>query len=121
MARKPDPGSPFGGVDAYSLEDVGAIQALYAGTANAGQQSRALKYVIETLAGTYDQSFRPDSERASAFAEGRRFVGLQLVKLVRLNAQLLREKHGRANTRDPSRDPNTELNSAGSSEHAGKG
>lgn len=62
--------------------DTMAIKALFAGNASEGQQKRALKWIIEQACGTYDLSFRPgaDGERETAFAEGKRHVGLQLVK-----------------------------------------
>jgi hypothetical protein len=62
--------------------DTMAIKALATGTANEGQQRRALKWIIEAACGTYDLSFRPgpDGERETAFAEGKRHIGLQLVK-----------------------------------------
>ena len=68
----------------YEPADHGAIKALAAGVANEGQQKRALKWIIETVCATYDQSYRPDSERETVFAEGRRYVGLTLVKAVHL-------------------------------------
>ena len=105
MARKLAPGSPFSGVDSYDLKVVGSIQAIY----RTPKGKRALEHIVNVLAGTYDQSYRPGSERDTAFAEGRRFVGLQLVKLIKLNMQLLKDKHGnRDSNRDPDRDPASE-------------
>ena len=71
----------------YELADVSAWKALQQGVASPEQQQRALRWLI-AAAGTYDLSFRPgeDGSRASTFAEGKRFVGLQVVKL--LNADL---------------------------------
>lgn len=71
----------------WEKADAYAFQALARGDCPPHLQQRALKFVIEQLAGTYDQSFRPESERATAFAEGRRFVGLQLVKLLKVNLE----------------------------------
>jgi len=68
----------------YDDSVTGALKALQSGTANAAQQQRALKWVIEALCGTYDLSFRPDCERATSFAEGKRFVGMQIVKQLKL-------------------------------------
>jgi hypothetical protein len=70
----------------YDEADTYAIKALAAGVANEGQQKRALKWIIESLCGTYDLSFRPgpEGDRDTAFAEGRRSVGLQLVKQINL-------------------------------------
>ena len=70
----------------YEEADVYAIKALAAGVANEGQQQRALGWIVNTLCGTYDLSFRDgdNADRNTAFAEGKRFVGLQLVKLTKL-------------------------------------
>lgn len=78
---------------AYELGDVQAFQALERGAATEGQQKRALAWIIQQAAGTYDQSYRPGGEegrRDSDFAEGRRFVGNQIVKLLRLNLGAMR-------------------------------
>ena len=68
-------------------EDVAyAIRALYEGTANDGQQILAMQW-IEYIAGVGDfenMSFHPgglDGDRATAFAEGKRHVGLQIRKM----------------------------------------
>ncbi len=90
MAKKPPPGAAWA-PPVYDNTDIAAIQALSLGEAASHQQIRALKWIVEQVAGTYDQSYRPDSERDSAFAEGRRFVGLQLVKATKLNLQKLRK------------------------------
>lgn len=78
----------------YEIEDAGAIQALLRGEAQSHQQQRALAYIIESLCGTYDMSFRPGSERDTCFAEGKRFVGNQLVKLSKINLNALQKKSG---------------------------
>jgi hypothetical protein len=71
--------------------DVAAIQALVRGDASPEQQRRAVDYIIKDIAGTYDLSYRPDSERDSTFAEGKRFVGLQIVKAINLNLAAIRQ------------------------------
>lgn len=71
----------------YEEADVVAIQALARGTANLEQQRRALTWIIERAAGTYEMSYRPggeDGARDTVFAEGRRFVGNQVVKMTKL-------------------------------------
>ena len=68
----------------YDESVTGSLKALHAGVANAGQQQRALKWIIEALCGTYDLSYRPESDRDSSFAEGKRFVGMQIVKQLKL-------------------------------------
>lgn len=71
--------------------DVAAIQALVRGDATADQQRRAVDYIINDIAGTYDMSYRPDSERDSVFAEGKRFVGLQIVTKLKINLAAIRQ------------------------------
>lgn len=88
--EKPDIG-PWNPVD-YEPADASAIQALLAGEASPEQQRRALKWIIEAASGLYDQSFYPGGEegrRNTDFAEGRRFVGNQVVKMTRLNVSEL--------------------------------
>jgi len=77
----------------WELADASALQALLRGDANKDQQTRALRWVIESAAGAYDMSYRPgESSRDTDFAEGRRFVGLQIVKLIKMNLSELRRK-----------------------------
>jgi hypothetical protein len=64
--------------------DVYAVKALAAGNASEGQQKRALDLIINRLCSTYDLSYRPASDRDTVFAEGKRFVGLQLVKMLKI-------------------------------------
>ena len=74
----------------YEPADVSAIKGLFAGTASPEQQQRALKWIIESACATYELSFRPTSDRDTAFAEGRRFVGLQLVKALHLDLEVIK-------------------------------
>lgn len=71
----------------YEAKHIAAFQALAQGNANEHQQMLALEWVIEA-AGTYDMSFRSgvDGDRQTTFAEGKRSLGLQVVKLLKLNA-----------------------------------
>lgn len=93
MAQQPSPrrraeGLPAARVcapAAWELADASALQALAFGEASPDQQRRALKFLIERVSCAYDLSYRPESERDTAFAEGRRFVGLQIIKLLNLN------------------------------------
>ena len=72
------------------IPGASAIQAVAEGKADEEQQKRAIKAIVEGLCQTYELSYSPDSERDSAFAEGKRFVGLQLAKLLRLNLNALK-------------------------------
>jgi len=64
---------------------IAAIKALAEGKARPDQQINALNFILDDLARTYDLSFRPDEaggDRDTAFAEGRRFVGLQIRRII---------------------------------------
>lgn len=76
--------------------DAAAIQALQRGDASADQQRRALTFIVTTLAASYDCSFRTgdDGDRVTAFAEGKRWVGLQIVKLCNVSLAALRKQPG---------------------------
>ena len=79
----------------WELADASAIQALARGDASKDQQQRVLQWVIERAAGTYDMSYRPQSSRDTDFAEGRRWVGLQIVTLLKADlSKLRREENG---------------------------
>lgn len=68
--------------------DAAALQALYRGDATAQQQQRALKWIIESAAATYDLPFRPggtDGSRETDFACGRMFVGQAVRVLLKVN------------------------------------
>ena len=67
---------------------VYAVRALYEGTALPHQQKvvwEYVQYLAKSGDGHQDLSFRPgpDGPRATDFAEGKRFVGLQLRKMLR--------------------------------------
>lgn len=86
----------------YELADASAVQALAVGQADAEQQRRALAWIVE-CSGTYDMSYRPGpgGERDTAFAEGKRSVGLQIVKLSKLNVGALRRSEPRGDPVEP--------------------
>ena len=65
--------------------DASALQALVRGDCPVHLQQRAMNFIVHKLCGTYDLSYRsgPDGERDTAFAEGKRWVGLQIVKLLK--------------------------------------
>jgi hypothetical protein len=67
--------------------DVYALQALARGEANASQQKRCLELIGDKLCQTERMSFYPgadDGRRASDFAEGRRWVGIQMARILRM-------------------------------------
>lgn len=70
--------------------DVGAIKACIAGEARPDQQQRAMSWIINKAAMTYDQSFAgPGQSDVMAFIEGRRSVGNQIVKLSKIDLAAL--------------------------------
>lgn len=74
------------------LADAAAIQALNRGDASPDQQKRALFWIINGASRTYETSYRADSERNTCFAEGRRFVGNQVVGAVHADLQAFKVK-----------------------------
>lgn len=76
----------------WEPEDAYAVQAVMDGRASEDQQRRAMQFIVNQVCGTYDLSYRPTSDRDTTFAEGKRFVGLTLVKFSRLNIARLRGK-----------------------------
>lgn len=69
-----------------------AVQAVYAGEADASQQRMALEWIIHSAAQTYDEPYRSDAdggERETSFALGRAYVGRQIVKLVNMPGEIM--------------------------------
>jgi hypothetical protein len=84
----------------FEIADASAVQAMCRGEATAEQQLRVLDLVISKLGGNYDLSFRPGGRggaRETDFAEGKRFVALQLVTMTKVNIGEL-EKRERLKT-----------------------
>ncbi len=75
----------------WDVPVVAAVQALSRGEATPEQQKGALNFIINQAAATYGQSYQETGDRDTTFAEGRRFVGLQLVKLLHLSTNALRK------------------------------
>jgi len=70
----------------YDKDVIMAIRAVASGKANEGQQKTAFDWIINHASGYYDLSYRPDGmggARATDFHEGKRFVGAQIVKMLR--------------------------------------
>lgn len=67
----------------YDKTVLMAIRAVIAGKANEGQQQAAMDWIINQASNYYDLSYRKGDATATAFHEGRRFVGAQIVKMTR--------------------------------------
>jgi hypothetical protein len=69
----------------YDEPTIYAVRAFFAGKANEGQQALVrdwLMYVTGATEEFADLSYRPRDQDATNFAEGKRFVGIQLRKLL---------------------------------------
>lgn len=76
----------------WQVADILAVQACVAGTATAAQQQRAIAWIVYAASAVDDVEYRPDA-RDHAFASGRRFVGLQIRKLMALRASAFSKNH----------------------------
>lgn len=75
----------------YDIPTVAAVQALAAGAATPDQQRAVLNWLVNQAAATYGQSFQEAGDRETCFAEGRRYVGNQIVKLTKISINALRK------------------------------
>jgi hypothetical protein len=83
--KSSQPSTPWQ-LPAIDNADIFALQAVVKGKANEGQH-----YIIRALCGTDLMSFWPggdDGRRASDFAEGKRWVGIQLRRIERLRPDM---------------------------------
>jgi hypothetical protein len=90
-ALKRDPKTPkcFDFISPITEFEIFAIRDLAAGTATEHQQKLALKCIMNTISGAYDQSFVPGHSDQTDFREGRAFVGKQLDRLIRADIDKL--------------------------------
>lgn len=70
----------------HSLADTVSLQALAQGTADRDQQLRALKWIMYNACGFNDIIYR-ETDRDTAFAEGKRFVAQQINVLLTTNTR----------------------------------
>ena len=68
-----------------NLPSAFAIRQVATGQATPDQQRLAITTIVEGIARYYDLSYRPGDHAATDFAEGKRYVGSQLVTLVNMN------------------------------------
>lgn len=86
----------------WELSDVTALQSLQRGDADTYQQKRALNWIIQKAAATYDFPYRPGSDdRDTNIALGRQFVGQQIVKLLNLIPSELPRSEPHADAPEP--------------------
>jgi len=101
MTRKTPPAPPKSVLASipYDKAELNAMYALSVSAATAEQQKRAWDWIIGALCRYLDISYRPSAEdpngRDSAFADGRRFVAAEMIKMTRVNPAILEEQDGR--------------------------
>lgn len=81
-----------------NLQLVYALKALREGKASPDQQQLAIDGLMGITA-YYDLSYRPNSDRDTAFAEGKRFVGAQVVKMINLTGDVIEKSKQRKQTK----------------------
>jgi hypothetical protein len=84
----------WAGIPAVTEWEGFAIKALAKGEATPDQQQRAFKFIVERVSRVDEPSFifnEDGGERATAFVEGRRSVGLFLKGLIALPSDKLRK------------------------------
>ena len=78
----------------YTAAEMMAIKMLAVGEATKDQQVRALAWIIEKAACTHDVSYRPggiEGQRATDFAEGKAYVGRQIIKLIKVDKSKVKD------------------------------
>lgn len=75
----------------FEKPDASAIQALERGDATPDQQKRALNWIIFHACQTYDFCTNPESDRLSAIFDGRRYAGLQIIKILKINISKMKD------------------------------
>lgn len=90
VSDKPPPG-PHVPPD-YDPAVITAVQALKAGAAEPHQQILVMDWLLGPATGLRDVSYWPGDTHATAFAEGKRFVGLQFGKMLSLNPKAFTKK-----------------------------
>ena len=92
---------PVDQVISAELADAHALRAVHAGTASADQQQRALKWILQSACEVGGMPWWP-SDRDTAFALGKLFVGKQIGRLLVCDLSTLRrETHVDQKTRIP--------------------
>lgn len=96
-ARKPPPAPPKSvlGSIPYGKAELNAMYALSTGDASGPQQLVAWSWIIGALCRYHDVSYRPgtDGDRDTAFAEGRRFVAAEMIKMTHVNPAILENEN----------------------------
>lgn len=78
----------------YGMPEASAWKALAVGTATKDQQLLAVRWLLEGACALFDLQYRPGEagRRDTDFALGKRYVGLQVVKLINIDLEALRKR-----------------------------
>ena len=97
--------------NAHLTSDIAyAVRGLNAGEATPHQQALALRWIIEEVSKYSDLSFR-DNTKHQDFAEGKRYVGHQIIRVLNMNNQKIAEMKAQEDKEVPPDDgepPNSE-------------
>lgn len=85
------PVAPVDKAPEATLPQIGALKALAAGTASQHQQRLAWEFILRSACAVQAQSFRPNDPNATAFMEGRRFVGSALLTLANIDTTTMKD------------------------------
>lgn len=88
---KPLANAPATTPSPFAYADAEAIQALAAGRADADQQRRAYRWILEGACGLPAWAYR-ESQRETDIALGRHFVGQQIIGVQKIDLAKLRQK-----------------------------
>lgn len=88
---KPLPPDPVDRPAPFQLADAVALQALQQGVADAAQQQRAIDWILRSACDMGGIGFRGESGMAMAFHEGRRFVGSQILGLLKIDKSKVKD------------------------------
>lgn len=77
----------------FSVADIHALQQVHRGEATPEQQKRLIAWILADVARVKELGYHP-TDRDSAFASGRRFVGLKLAEFITTNLENLKKKEG---------------------------
>lgn len=78
----------------FRISDAKAIQALANGQADEAQQKRAFKWIVSQAGMLNRSTYQPGGEAAdrdSTFAQGRRFIAVQTMRLATTNLEDLKQ------------------------------
>jgi len=74
----------------WDVADAAALQALGRGDADGDQQRRALRWILVDACGVDEPSYCPGAQDDTIHHEGRRWVGIQIRKLMNIALSRLR-------------------------------